>query len=174
MSLWGRRFASRTLGLVVLENALIVGSVLLGVWIRLGSEGWWHTVVFEAGAQKALVVAVVCQVCFYFADLYDSRAYSDRRWLLVGLIQGVGTTSLVLAVLYFWFPALIIGRGVFLTSAGLVLLLVGGGRVAFEWLTLRTGAGVVVDSDPEYEFQECLGKARALVEAIDYAREGVD
>ena len=42
------------------------------------------------------------------------------------------------------------------------------------WITLRTGAGVVVDSDPEYEFQECLGKARALVEAIDYAREGVD
>jgi len=39
---------------------------------------------------------------------------------------------------------------------------------------LRTGAGVVADSDPEFEFQECLGKARALVEAIDYAREGVD
>ena len=42
------------------------------------------------------------------------------------------------------------------------------------WITLRTGAGVVADSDPESEFQECLGKARALVEAIDYAREGVD
>jgi anthranilate synthase component 1 len=39
---------------------------------------------------------------------------------------------------------------------------------------LRTGAGIVADSDPELEFQECLGKARALVEAIDYAREGVD
>jgi anthranilate synthase component 1 len=39
---------------------------------------------------------------------------------------------------------------------------------------LRTGAGVVADSDPESEYQECLGKARALVEAIDYAREGVD
>jgi anthranilate synthase component 1 len=39
---------------------------------------------------------------------------------------------------------------------------------------LRTGAGVVADSDPEFEFQECVGKARALVEAIDYAREGVD
>ena len=39
---------------------------------------------------------------------------------------------------------------------------------------LRTGAGIVADSDPEFEFQECLGKARALVEAIDYAREGVD
>jgi anthranilate synthase component 1 len=39
---------------------------------------------------------------------------------------------------------------------------------------LRTGAGVVADSDPEFEFQECLGKGRALVEAIDFAREGVD
>jgi sugar transferase (PEP-CTERM system associated) len=154
MSLWSRRFASRTLGFVVLENALIVGSVLLGVWIRLGSEGWWHILLFEAGAQKALIVAVVCQVCFYFADLYSSRAYSDRRELLVGLVQGLGTTSLVLAVLYFWFPTLIIGRGVFLTSAGLVVLLVGGVRVAFEWLSLRTGAAerlLLVGTGPQVE-----------------------
>jgi anthranilate synthase component 1 len=39
---------------------------------------------------------------------------------------------------------------------------------------LRTGAGVVADSDPEFEFQECVNKARALVEAIDLAREGID
>jgi anthranilate synthase component 1 len=39
---------------------------------------------------------------------------------------------------------------------------------------LRTGAGVVADSDPEYEYEECVNKARALVEAIDLAREGVD
>jgi anthranilate synthase component 1 len=39
---------------------------------------------------------------------------------------------------------------------------------------LRTGAGIVADSDPELEFQECVNKARALVEAIDFAREGID
>ena len=39
---------------------------------------------------------------------------------------------------------------------------------------LRTGAGVVADSDPEYEYEECVNKARALVEAIDLAREGID
>jgi anthranilate synthase component 1 len=39
---------------------------------------------------------------------------------------------------------------------------------------LRTGAGIVADSDPELEFQECVNKARALVEAIDLAREGID
>jgi anthranilate synthase component 1 len=39
-------------------------------------------------------------------------------------------------------------------------------------LFLRTGAGVVADSDPEFEFHECENKARALVQAIDMAREG--
>ncbi len=39
---------------------------------------------------------------------------------------------------------------------------------------LRTGAGIVADSDPDLEFDECVNKARALVEAIDFAREGID
>jgi len=42
------------------------------------------------------------------------------------------------------------------------------------WLFLQAGAGVVADSDPEYEHQECQSKARALIEAIDLAREGED
>jgi anthranilate synthase component 1 len=39
---------------------------------------------------------------------------------------------------------------------------------------LRTGAGVVADSDPDLEYEECVNKARALIEAIDLAREGID
>ena len=37
---------------------------------------------------------------------------------------------------------------------------------------LQAGGGIVADSDPEYEFQECQNKARALIRAIDMAREG--
>jgi len=37
---------------------------------------------------------------------------------------------------------------------------------------LQAGGGIVADSDPEYENQECLNKARALIRAIDMAREG--
>ena len=37
---------------------------------------------------------------------------------------------------------------------------------------LQAGGGVVADSDPEYEHQECQNKARALIRAIDMAREG--
>jgi anthranilate synthase component 1 len=43
-----------------------------------------------------------------------------------------------------------------------------------DQIFLRTGAGVVADSDPEFEFQECENKVRALVQAIDMAREGID
>jgi anthranilate synthase component 1 len=39
---------------------------------------------------------------------------------------------------------------------------------------MRTGAGIVADSDPDYEFEETMTKVRALVEAIDMAREGTD
>jgi anthranilate synthase component 1 len=41
-------------------------------------------------------------------------------------------------------------------------------------ITLQAGAGVVADSQPELEFQECADKARAVLKAIDLAREGVD
>ena len=32
----------------------------------------------------------------------------------------------------------------------------------------------VADSDPEYEFEETMNKARAVLTAIDLAREGMD
>jgi anthranilate synthase component 1 len=39
---------------------------------------------------------------------------------------------------------------------------------------LRAGAGIVADSDPEAEYQECLNKADALIQAIDLSREGIE
>jgi anthranilate synthase component 1 len=41
-------------------------------------------------------------------------------------------------------------------------------------ITLQSGAGVVADSTPEFEFEETISKARAVLQAIDLAREGID
>jgi anthranilate synthase component I len=41
-------------------------------------------------------------------------------------------------------------------------------------ITLEAGAGVVADSVPEYEFEETMNKSRAVLTAIDLAREGMD
>ena len=38
--------------------------------------------------------------------------------------------------------------------------------------TLQAGAGIVADSVPESEYQECLNKTRALIRAVELARSG--
>jgi anthranilate synthase component 1 len=55
------------------------------------------------------------------------------------------------------------------TAIAIRTLLVKDGQIF-----LRSGAGIVADSDPEAEFQETVSKARALIQAIDMAREGID
>jgi anthranilate synthase component 1 len=55
------------------------------------------------------------------------------------------------------------------TAIAIRTLLVKDGEIF-----LRAGAGIVADSDPEAEYQETINKGRALIEAIDMAREGVD
>ena len=52
-----------------------------------------------------------------------------------------------------------------------------GIRLAFKkngQVFVRAGAGIVADSVPEKEYQECLNKARAVVEALRIAQEGLD
>jgi anthranilate synthase component 1 len=39
---------------------------------------------------------------------------------------------------------------------------------------VRAGAGIVADSVPETEYQECINKAQAVVNAIYLAKEGID
>ncbi|MGN0763321.1 MAG: chorismate-binding protein, partial [Aristaeellaceae bacterium] len=40
-------------------------------------------------------------------------------------------------------------------------------------ICVQSGAGIVADSVPETEYQECINKARAVVKAIHAAQEGL-
>ncbi len=124
----------RRTALVACEHALIVGAVLLAVRLRVGERAWL-VITIEGGLGKAFLIAAVCQMCLYLNDLYDLRRMADRRELFTRLVQALGATSFILAALYFWVPALMIGRGVFLLAAILVIGLVAGWRLAFDWLT---------------------------------------
>ena len=128
-----RQFNVRTAGLIVCETLVIVGAVYLAAYVRL------NELEFVDRLPKALLIAGVTQLCLYFADLYDLRVISDRRELFLQATQALGATSLILAFVYFWTPDLIIGRGVFTIAAVLVVTLVFGWRIAFEWTTRRVG-----------------------------------
>jgi sugar transferase (PEP-CTERM system associated) len=132
------RLTLRSLTLVVFETALIVAAVGVAAYIRLGDWAW-GILVHDNGAAKTLLAAGIAQACLYYADLYDLRLASDRPELFVRIIQALGAASFILAVVYFWFPALIIGRGVFMIAAFLVITLAITWRLVFVWMSGQMG-----------------------------------
>jgi sugar transferase (PEP-CTERM system associated) len=131
---FSQRVPWRLLGLIGSETVLIVAAVSAATYMRM-----FPVDLAWAEARKALLVAGVCQLCLYYADLYDFRILSDRRELFVRLLQALGSASIILALTYFCFPALVIGRGVFVLVAMLVITAVAGWRIVFEWVTGRLG-----------------------------------
>src|SRR3712207_4887231 len=134
-----QRFPKRTGALLVLEHLLIIGAIAAATAIRLGPSEVPTLIGSPEGMLKTVLIAAVCQLCLYFADLYDLRVVAERRELFVRVLQALSATSILLAVLYFWFPILIIGRGVFVVAAFLVITVVVGWRVLFEFVTHHVG-----------------------------------
>jgi sugar transferase (PEP-CTERM system associated) len=127
----------RATALIACETGVILGSVYVAAFLRLGDVAdlrWSKNIL-----PQAALIAGVTQLCMYFADLYDFRTVSDRRELFVGAVQALGAAALILAALYFCFPGLIVGRGVFILASCLFVTLLFGWRMVFEWTSRRVG-----------------------------------
>jgi sugar transferase (PEP-CTERM system associated) len=127
---------TRSVVLLTGETCLLLAAVVAGTFVRLGtlavpalSDG--------AGLLRVFLIVGVCQICLHYADLYDLPRIPDARELLVRLLLAVGATSITLALLYWWFPRWMIGPGVFLIAAILVISLVSSWRLTFAWLAAR-------------------------------------
>lgn len=114
----------------------MVLSVAVASIARLGFPESF-SIFFSEVLWRASLIAAVLQVCLHYCDLYDFRTLSDRRDLITGLVRALGAASVVLALLYFWIPTLVIGRGIFVLASMPIVALVAGWRIAFEWLSLR-------------------------------------
>jgi sugar transferase (PEP-CTERM system associated) len=129
---------TRSAMLITLETLLIISAVVAATYARLGDETV-EVMLYDNGIAKTLLVTFIAQLCLYYADLYDLRQIADRRELFARIIQALAAASFLLAAVYYWFPSLVIGRGVFVIAACFVLVLVVGWRVVFEWLSRRVG-----------------------------------
>jgi sugar transferase (PEP-CTERM system associated) len=129
----GTSLTLRTTALIVSEHVLMVLAVVVAAVIRLTPEGV-NAPLLMGVLWRGSLIALVLQVCLYFCDLYNFRTLSDRRSAAVALLRALGASSLVLALLYYWIPSLVIGRGVFAIAAVLFVVLVAGWRLAFHWL----------------------------------------
>lgn len=130
-----RNFNPRPALLIGVEHSLIVLSVLIAAVMRFG----YPEEMMEATGilWRASLIASVLQICLHYSDLYELQTLTDRRDLFIRLLRALGAASVMLALIYYWIPTLVIGRGVFVIASLFIVGLVVGWRVAFEWLSLK-------------------------------------
>ena len=127
-----RAITLRSATLMACETLLILAAIGIAAYIRFGP--WmWEILGNPQGLRKVLLMAAVTQGCLFYCDLYNVRLISDRRELFTRCIQALAAASFILAVVYFWFPDLIVGRGVFLIAATVLAGVVIGWRMVFAW-----------------------------------------
>jgi sugar transferase (PEP-CTERM system associated) len=116
----------RTLLLGVSEACLISLALVASALARLGTGQASFMLTYQYGSLKILLVSVAFMICMYYFDLYDSAIVGNRREALVRLIQVLGVAYIALGLLYYLYPSVKLGRGIFhlgFLFVGLVLLL---------------------------------------------------
>jgi sugar transferase (PEP-CTERM system associated) len=128
-----QRSNRRSLTLMACESVFITCAVTLSAYVLAGDQA---RPIFNSQVivWKSLLIAFVCQLCLYYADLYEFGLTGDRRELFGRILKALGVSSMILATLYFWFPALIIGHGVVAIAALIAVGLVIGWRLTFAWV----------------------------------------
>lgn len=116
----------RTLLLGISEACLITLALLASALARLGAGEARFMLTYQYGSLKILFVSVAFLACMYYFDLYDSAVVSNRREALIRLIQVLGVAYIALGLLYYLYPPMKLGRGIFhlgFLFVGLLLLL---------------------------------------------------
>lgn len=103
------------------------------VYLRFGSEGAGYELIERQGFLKAGLATGFCLAAFYLFDLYDFVVMHDRLELFLRLVQALGLAWMALALMFYAFPQLVIGRGVALLALPLALTLMVSWRVSIHW-----------------------------------------
>ena len=128
-----RRLNRRTLLLLLAEAALVYGALIGAVCLRVGFDGAPFELITKNGYWKAAVCMIFCLGAFYLFDLYDFVVMHDRRELVLRLIQALGLAWIALALAFYAFPTLMLGRSIALIALPLALGLMVSWRVSIHW-----------------------------------------
>lgn len=121
--------------MILADAAILYGGVMLAMYLRLGFSGSEFELNNKNGWMKIALASAVGLLILYFYDLYDYIVMTNRRELMLRLVQALGIAWALLAVLFYFVPQLLLGRGVSVISVPLVLGLLLGWRVFIHSLT---------------------------------------
>ena len=126
----------RKIAFFFLESVFIMAMVIAGTYLRFGGDTA-RLVAYEGLFFKALLIVGSAQFSLYYFDLYDLKIFRSNLELAIRLLQSLGVSSLLLAVLYYLFPLLIIGRGIFLISLGFIGVVIVSWRIIYNHILKR-------------------------------------
>jgi sugar transferase (PEP-CTERM system associated) len=129
MQVFNRQVSARGLTVFGFETMLISGSLLVAAHVH----GSLNDAV--SGLWKIVLITAVCELCFYYNDLYDLTLVHSKTELLIRVLQAAGAAAIVLAIVSVLMPSLVISGGIFLTSIGLLLVAIPIWRLAFDSVT---------------------------------------
>jgi sugar transferase (PEP-CTERM system associated) len=142
------------------EGILVFLAVTLASFFVLG-EGNGIVSIIKMIWPKVLLFSIIAQLSLYFSDLYEFKTSDNAIDLASRLIQAIGITSIALAIIYFLWPEMIIGRWIFFVSLIFLLLFLVSWRLLYS-LVIRKKVfaekAIILGSD---------GLATDILHAID-------
>ncbi len=134
LRLFKKYYPIRNLFFFIGEGLFIYSSFLLASLIILGTDlSSFDQVIFL----KILLVTVICQLCLYYNDLYEFKTAVKFSELGLRLLQALGFSAILMAIIYVLFPGAIIGKGIFLVSVFFIILLVLSWRFFYSLILTR-------------------------------------
>src|SRR5688572_16463716 len=109
------------------------GVIIGAVYLRVGVGGAPYELVEKHGYYKAIFATVLCLTAFYLFDLYDFIVMHDRHELVLRLVQALGLAWIVLAISFYAYPQLMLGRSISLIALPMALALMVGWRISIHW-----------------------------------------
>jgi sugar transferase (PEP-CTERM system associated) len=128
MQLFNRYVSPRGLTVFGCEILLIFGSVA----IAARAHGAGADVVHDVW--KIALITGLCQLCFYYNDLYDLTIVHSSRELLIRLLQAAGAATILVALLYLLIPSIALGNRIFVSSLVIFLIAIIAWRLLFNRL----------------------------------------
>src|SRR5882672_10136684 len=141
MQVFNRNVSARGLTVFGFEVVLISGSMALAADLHGALGNPDALAATPMSFWKIALVTALCQLCFYYNDLYDLTVVHSNRELVVRLLQAAGAAAIVLAFAGVFAPSLILDPSTFVTALGVFVVAVLTWRVTFNFLA----------RDPQFE-----------------------
>ena len=177
MKIGGQRIPGKTLVLIASEGALIACGLLFATALRLMDIEAFRQQIRQPGVLLRYgIVIVVCELALYYYDLYDLQIVSRRSVLFVRLLQALGSACLVLALLYYCYPDLSLGRGIAAVATPLIIATVSGWRLLVDASApfLRRNERILIVGDGPagcYLAEEILRRPELNIDIVGLLRE---